>query len=117
MHDGSRVLRTWKPGHEAHLNGFLEDYANLPTSYVHIDSKAALLDLANDPDVLSVRANHRQRTSLAQSLPLIHQPEAAAAGYTGSGTAVASGGIGIRAPPTADEGHSPARRSGPPTGR
>jgi uncharacterized protein YyaL (SSP411 family) len=34
MRDGKRVLRTWKPGHQAHLNGYLEDYANLADGLV-----------------------------------------------------------------------------------
>jgi uncharacterized protein YyaL (SSP411 family) len=31
--DGS-IFRTWKPGHAAHLNGYLEDYANLADGLV-----------------------------------------------------------------------------------
>lgn len=67
----------------------IQDYSSLPTTYVHVDSRSALLALANDPKVLSIRANHVKRASLSQSLPLVRQPEAAAAGRTGSGTAVA----------------------------
>src|SRR6266542_3569752 len=29
MRDANGLFRTWKPGHAAHLNGYLEDYANL----------------------------------------------------------------------------------------
>jgi uncharacterized protein len=29
MRRPGRVMRTWKPGHVAHLNGYLDDYANL----------------------------------------------------------------------------------------
>jgi hypothetical protein len=32
-HDGS-LFRTWKPGHAAHLNGYLEDYANVADGLV-----------------------------------------------------------------------------------
>ncbi|HEY3064099.1 MAG TPA: thioredoxin domain-containing protein [Chloroflexota bacterium] len=32
-HTGA-VLRTWKPGHAAHLNGYLEDYANIADGLV-----------------------------------------------------------------------------------
>jgi uncharacterized protein len=34
MRQGAKVLRTWKPGHAAHLNGYLEDYANLADGLV-----------------------------------------------------------------------------------
>ena len=31
---GGAVFRTWKPGHAAHLNGYLEDYANIADGLV-----------------------------------------------------------------------------------
>ncbi len=34
MRDGDRPYRTWKPGHAAHLNAYLEDYANLADGLV-----------------------------------------------------------------------------------
>jgi len=34
MRNGKVVYRTWKPGHPAHLNGYLEDYANLADGLV-----------------------------------------------------------------------------------
>ncbi len=67
----------------------LRSYSALPISFVHIDSEAALMRALEDPEVVGIGANNRYRATLAQSLPLIRQPQAAAAGYTGSGTAVA----------------------------
>ncbi|HWK28919.1 MAG TPA: S8 family serine peptidase, partial [Solirubrobacter sp.] len=65
------------------------DYEVLPVVLVHVNSEAALLRLAASPNVVSIRADRRSGTHLAQSLPLVNQPQVAAAGYTGAGTAVA----------------------------
>jgi subtilisin family serine protease len=67
----------------------LHDYDVLPASFVRIHSAKALLELAQSGDVLTVGANESGTTTLAQSLPLIRQPTAAAAGYRGDGTYVA----------------------------
>ncbi|MEJ3750050.1 S8 family serine peptidase [Actinomycetes bacterium KLBMP 9797] len=67
----------------------LRDYDALPVQYVHVPSPEAMRSLLADPAVVSVRENTLTETDLAQSLPLVHQPEVAAQGDTGSGTAVA----------------------------
>ena len=56
----------------------------------------ALLDTVNAADVSGVRANKRFRTERVNSLPLIRQPETAAAGFTGAGTYVAVLDSGVR---------------------
>ncbi len=51
---------------------------------------AAVLEvLQKDPDVISVQEDRLDKADLAQSVPLIHAPEVWAAGYSGSGWAVA----------------------------
>lgn len=74
----------------ARLSGVrvLRDYDTLPIVFVRFSSEAALLGAANDPAVAGIRENGTKRLELAQSLPLIRQPTAAADGYTGAGTAV-----------------------------
>ncbi len=67
----------------------LRDYDVLPLMLVRFSSEAALLDAVNDPSVVGVREDGKKEPILAQSLPLIRQPTAAASGYTGAGTAVA----------------------------
>ena len=67
----------------------LRDYGALPVSFVRITSEEALLAVANSPDTLHVQPNLKAELQLAESLPLIDQPAAQAAGYTGAGTAVA----------------------------
>lgn len=66
----------------------LQDYSRFGARYVRFTSGQALLGALLAPGV-SVRENARYTVALAESLPLIDQPEAAAAGYTGDGTAVA----------------------------
>jgi subtilisin family serine protease len=92
------VLRATKPAYAAQkgrvlgrLSGItvLRDYDALPILFVRFDSQAAALQAVNDPEVKGIGGNERRRTSLAQSLPLIGQPIAAAAGDTGAGTSVA----------------------------
>jgi subtilisin family serine protease len=94
----SRLLTLVRPAFGAEERRVLSDIRelrvvdsldNLPLSHVRIDSPAALLALANAPGVVSVSANRRYRMQLKQSLPLIRQPQAAAAGKTGAGTYVA----------------------------
>ena len=92
------VLLATKPAYAAQkgrvlgrLSGItvLREYDALPILFVRFDSQTAALRAVNDPEVRAVGANERRRTSLAQSLPLIGQPTAQAAGDTGAGTAVA----------------------------
>jgi uncharacterized repeat protein (TIGR02543 family) len=67
----------------------LRTYGALPIVAVKINSPSELQRLATSPDVVSVQPNARNTTSLAQSLPLIRQPQVAAANHKGAGTAVA----------------------------
>lgn len=67
----------------------LEDYAAVPVMLVRLDSAAALEELGDDPNVASVQPDSIVEPALAESLPLIDQPEAWAAGGTGAGTSVA----------------------------
>lgn len=68
----------------------LKNYSHLPISFVRIHSKNAFDKLLADPGVIAVYENSvLHRAMLAQSLPLIGQPQAAAAGDQGSGTTVA----------------------------
>lgn len=67
----------------------LHAYRTLPILHVIVPSRAALERVARDPAVVGVAPDRRLRPALAQSLPLIGQPTAAAAGHTGAGTAVA----------------------------
>ena len=64
-------------------------YNALPTMLVRFESPEALLALVNRPEVGGVAANRPMEASLAQSLPLIRQPQTAALGQTGANTAVA----------------------------
>jgi hypothetical protein len=67
----------------------LQDYRTLPVLFVRQHSGAELARLQADPSVVGIGADRRDEAFLAQSLPLIGQPDAAAAGSTGAGTAVA----------------------------
>ena len=67
----------------------LDAYDNLPASFVRFTSAEALLDVLNSSDVTGVRANRSVPVATSQSLQLIRQPQAAAAGHTGQGTYVA----------------------------
>jgi subtilisin family serine protease len=93
------VLRVAKPAFARQKNaalGFagagaklLRDYGNLATVFVRFSSPHALLGAASAPGVSGVRQNRTYKAQLAQSLPLINQPAAAAAGYKGAGVTVA----------------------------
>ncbi len=67
----------------------LRGYSALPVVAVKISSPAELQRLATSPDVVAVQPNARNTTNLEQSLPLIRQPQVAAADHKGAGTAVA----------------------------
>ena len=67
----------------------LQDYGHLPMAFVRVHNQQALARLLASPCVLRVYQNRLERKTLAQSLPLIGQPQAAASGYTGAGTTVA----------------------------
>ena len=67
----------------------LREYDVLPVLHVRLSSSRALDRMAAYGKVLSVDENRRSQHFLAQSLPLINQPGAAAGGATGSGATVA----------------------------
>jgi len=75
-------------GIAARSYGVLRDYGNLPVMFMKVDgqSLAALLSMK---EVRAVGENRAFVPFLAQSLPLIHQPEAFSAGAAGAGTFVA----------------------------
>jgi hypothetical protein len=64
-------------------------YTNIPFLFVHVKTRDALEVLAGQPEVAHIYDNTHFEHTLAQSLPQIHQPEAAAAGKLGANTAVA----------------------------
>ncbi len=67
----------------------LRDYETLATVFVRIRSASALLRLLSAEGVTGVREDRLHKRALAESLALVDQPEAAAAGYKGSNTSVA----------------------------
>jgi Subtilase family len=66
-----------------------QQYENLPFLFVRVASVEGLNALASRPEVLRLHEQRQLAHQLAESLPLIHQPAAAAAGRVGLGTAVA----------------------------
>jgi subtilisin family serine protease len=64
-------------------------YTNIPFLFMHVKTREALEALAGQPEVVRIFENTQFEHTLAQSLPLIHQPEAAAAEKLGANTAVA----------------------------
>ncbi|NEP72931.1 MAG: S8 family serine peptidase [Okeania sp. SIO2G4] len=67
----------------------IDDYGNLPISFVRFESEEPLLELLENDDVLGAAVPEVYEKSLIESLPIIDQPEAEAEGYTGEGTTVA----------------------------
>ncbi len=67
----------------------LIDYSHLPLAFLRVRTADALARLAADPRVLQVYEDRREPRALAESLPLIGQPHAAAQGYLGAGATVA----------------------------
>lgn len=67
----------------------LREYTVLPVVHLRLRSPQALQRLEQQAKVLSVAEDHRNVAFLAESLPLIHQPAASAAGYGGTGATVA----------------------------
>ncbi len=101
---GTAVLRTTRPAYTAeksrvlsalHGVSVVRDYSALPVSFVRFRSARSALAALNDPEVVGIAADGRRRMDLAQSLPLIRQPVAAAAGYIGAGTSVAVVDTGV----------------------
>jgi subtilisin family serine protease len=67
----------------------VQEYPHLPVQLVRFSSLAELQAVAARPGVRAVHAVGRRQAVLGQSLPLIRQPQAQAAGYIGSGVTVA----------------------------
>ncbi len=67
----------------------LMEYSHLPISFLRLHSAAALAKLTAQPEVIGVYEDAEMHANLAESLPLIKQPQAAAQGYIGTGTTVA----------------------------
>ena len=67
----------------------LRDYETLPIVFVRFSGAAAVLRASNDPEIVGIAENERREKTLAQSLPLIGQPSAAAGGNDGAGIGVA----------------------------
>ena len=64
----------------------LIEYSHLPMTFLRLRSAAALDLLARHAGVRAIFTDEKKFPSLAQSLPLINQPQAAVAGDVGSGT-------------------------------
>lgn len=64
-------------------------YTNIPFLFVRVKTRDALDVLAGQPEVTRIYENTSFEHTLAQSLPQIKQPQAAAAGKLGANTAVA----------------------------
>jgi subtilisin family serine protease len=67
----------------------IEDYDQLPVMFLRVKSQKGLERLAAQPVVVGIYENQKYTLLLNESLPLIDQPDVAAAGYAGNGTAVA----------------------------
>ncbi len=68
---------------------YLHEYTALPSALVRTKNRAALVKLLSHGAVKIVVEDIQGHPTTAQSLPLIHQPEAKAAGRGGAGTTVA----------------------------
>ena len=67
----------------------IDDYKNLPISFIRFDSEVPLEELVANPHVLQASVPKTYQPLLEESLPLINQPQAVESGFTGEGTAVA----------------------------
>lgn len=67
----------------------LREYSHLPMAFLRFSTASALDRLLANPDVAAVYENGLLYPNLTQSLPLVHQPQAATIGLTGEGTSVA----------------------------
>ncbi|MEO0604267.1 MAG: S8 family serine peptidase, partial [Myxococcota bacterium] len=63
-------------------------YEHLPVVSVDVDDLGAAYAILDHPDVVSVQEDLILEKTDASALPYIRQPEAAAEGYTGDGTAI-----------------------------
>ncbi|MBE9116804.1 S8 family serine peptidase [Lusitaniella coriacea LEGE 07157] len=67
----------------------LDSYSHLPLAFVEVDSAEGLSQLLQRSEVMKVYQDVKEFTQLNQSLPIINQPIAQAAGYIGNGTTIA----------------------------
>ncbi len=67
----------------------VKDFSHLPANLVRVHSRQALERLLAQPGVAGVYENRIEQKMLAQSLPLVGQPQVAAQGNLGAGTSVA----------------------------
>lgn len=79
-----RLLRELPPGVTVE-----RVYTHIPVVALRLSHTEAALELLQRPDVLSLDPNVSHTTDISQSLSLIGQPTAQAAGFLGAGTAVA----------------------------
>ena len=84
----SGALRTRFAAAAARHRGAVQSFDAMPFMAMDVTGQE-LSALAADPLVLSLSPDFKLRRSLAESAPLIHAPEAWAAGYTGQGQTVA----------------------------
>jgi hypothetical protein len=98
------ILRDVRPAYadlkSAALRGLagatvVRSYRALPVAFVRVSTPRVLRALLNRPEVAGIGANRIDHVDLTESLPLIHQPQAAAAGYIGTGTSVAVMDTGV----------------------
>jgi subtilisin len=73
---------------EAQNAAVLHKFSTVPLMVVNVD-QAGLADLVADPDVLAIQEDVPEPPTLLESVPLIGADDAWAAGYSGSGQAVA----------------------------
>lgn len=75
----------------------LRDYNALPITTYRIQNQDTLIQLLNDPQVKAVYPNRINTQTVAdvESLPLIRQPQAVAAGFTGEGASVVIADTGL----------------------
>ena len=82
---GRRLYRTWKPGHAAHLNGYLEDHANVADGLVALYEAtfdAALADGGDElADVILARFCGRRQRRLLRHLRRPRDADHAAEGH------------------------------------
>jgi chitodextrinase len=67
----------------------LKDYSHLPANFLRVRTRQALDRLLAQPGVVGVYENRIEQKMLAQSLPLVGQPQVAAQGNLGASTTVA----------------------------
>ena len=75
----------------------LRDYNALPVTTYRIQDQNTLIQLLNDPQVKAIYPNRINRHVAAdpESLPLIRQPQAVTAGFTGEGASVVIADTGL----------------------